>query len=74
MIVQSFLELAGIEKYTVAAFHLELTTQSIYNYIKDPSAMKIGTLEKMANYLKSQSIKFTITFNKDNQLIFKGIK
>jgi hypothetical protein len=74
MILQSFIELSGIDKYTTVAFHLDVTTQTIYNYLDDPSSMKITTLEKMCSYLKEKSIKFRLGFNKDGRLVFKAEK
>lgn len=62
MILKTFMDVANLKKLE-AAYHLDLTVQSIYNYLEDPSSMKLKTLELIALYLFENKIDAKITYN-----------
>lgn len=63
MILKTFMEVSGLKKAVDVAYHLNLTVQSIYNYSKDPSSMKLKTLELMLKYLSENNIRAKITYD-----------
>lgn len=73
MILVTFMEVSGLKKAVDAAYFLDITVQSIYNYRKDPSSMKMKTLGLMIEYLNDHNISHKVSSNKDGRLVIKAL-